>query len=110
LKVARELAFAAKKGGRKCYILDEPTTGLHPRDVEVLCAVLDRLVDNGHTVIVIEHDMDVVKRADWIIDMGPDGGDGGGRVVAMGRPEEIVAERASATGRYLRRKLGTDDG
>jgi len=112
LKVARELAFAAKKGGRKCYILDEPTTGLHPRDVEVLCAVLDRLVDNGHTVIVIEHDMDVVKRADWIIDMGPDGGDGGGRVVAMGRPEEIVAERASATGQYLRRELvrTTDDG
>lgn len=107
LKVARELAFAAKKGGRKCYILDEPTTGLHPRDVEVLCEVLDRLVDNGHTVIVIEHDMDVVKRADWIIDMGPDGGDGGGRVVAMGRPEDIVAEPQSHTGRWLKPELGT---
>jgi excinuclease ABC subunit A len=110
LKIARELAFAAKKGGRKCYILDEPTTGLHPRDVEVLCEVLDRLVDNGHTVIVIEHDLDVIKRADWIIDMGPDGGDGGGRVVAIGRPEEIAVEPASHTGRFLKRELGTEDG
>ncbi len=109
LKIARELAFAAKKGGRKCYILDEPTTGLHPRDVEVLCDVLDRLVDNGHTVIVIEHDLDVIKRADWIVDMGPDGGDGGGTVVAMGRPEEVARVEASATGRYLRRELGTED-
>jgi excinuclease ABC subunit A len=107
LKVARELAFAAKKGGRKCYILDEPTTGLHPRDVEVLCGVLDRLVENGHTVIVIEHDLDVIKRADWVIDLGPDGGDGGGRVVAIGRPEEVAAVAASSTGRFLKRELGT---
>ncbi len=101
LKVARELAFAAKKGGRKLYILDEPTTGLHPRDVEVLCGVLDRLVENGHTVVVIEHDLDVIKRADWVIDLGPDGGDGGGTLVAMGRPEEVAKNAASHTGRYL---------
>ncbi len=101
LKVARELAFAAKKGGRKLYILDEPTTGLHPRDVEVLCSVLDRLVENGHTVIVIEHDLDVIKRADWIVDLGPDGGDGGGQVVATGRPEDVATVPASHTGRFL---------
>ncbi|MBX3132550.1 MAG: excinuclease ABC subunit UvrA [Gemmatimonadaceae bacterium] len=106
LKVARELAFAAKKGGRKCYILDEPTTGLHPRDVEVLCAVLDRLVDNGHTVIVIEHDMDVVKRADWVIDLGPNGGDDGGRVVAMGTPEQVARAKNSLTARHLAPFLG----
>src|SRR5690606_19812661 len=86
LKVARELAFAAKKGGRKLYILDEPTTGLHARDIEVLCGVLDRLVDKGHTVVLIEHNLDVIKRADWIVDLGPEGGDGGGQVVAMGTP------------------------
>jgi excinuclease ABC subunit A len=101
LKVARELAFAAKKGGRKLYILDEPTTGLHPRDVEVLCAVLDRLVDNGHTVVVIEHDLDVIKRADWIVDLGPDGGDGGGRVVAMGTPEQVARVKESHTAAFL---------
>ena len=105
LKIARELALAAKKSGRKLYILDEPTTGLHPRDVEVLCEVLDRLVDNGHTVVVIEHDMDVVKRADWVIDMGPDGGDGGGRVVAVGRPEDIVKVPGSHTGQWLAPEL-----
>ncbi len=102
LKIARELAFAAKKGGRKLYILDEPTTGLHPRDVEVLCGVLDRLVENGHTVVVIEHDLDVIKRADWVVDLGPDGGDGGGTLVAMGRPEEVARVEASHTGRYLK--------
>jgi excinuclease ABC subunit A len=102
LKVARELAFAAKKGGKKLYILDEPTTGLHARDIEVLCAVLDRLVDSGHTVVLIEHNLDVIKRADWIVDLGPDGGEGGGRVVAMGTPAEIVKVAASHTGRFLK--------
>ena len=101
LKVARELAFAAKKGGTKLYILDEPTTGLHPRDIEVLCGVLDRLVDAGHTVILIEHNLDVIKRADWIVDLGPDGGSGGGEVVAMGTPEEIAKSKTSHTGRFL---------
>ena len=101
LKIARELALAAKKGGKKLYVMDEPTTGLHPRDIEVLCAVLDRLVDAGHTVVLVEHNLDVIKRADWIVDLGPEGGDGGGRVVAMGTPEVVAREPLSHTGRFL---------
>jgi excinuclease ABC subunit A len=98
LKIARELAFTAKGKGKKIYILDEPTTGLHLRDVERLLAVLDRLVEAGHTVVVIEHHLDVVRHADWVIDMGPDGGTDGGQVVAMGTPEEVAAgEGATAT-------------
>jgi excinuclease ABC subunit A len=107
LKVARELAFASKKGGKKLYILDEPTTGLHARDIEVLCGVLDRLVENGHTVVLIEHNLDVIKRADWIVDLGPDGGDGGGQIVASGTPEEIVKVSASHTGRFLKPLLSS---
>jgi len=91
LKIARELALAAKKGGRKLYIMDEPTTGLHPRDIEVLCGVLDRLVDAGHTVVLIEHNLDVIAEADWILDLGPEGGSGGGKVVATGAPAAIIA-------------------
>src|SRR3989442_8195286 len=104
LKIARELALAgaAKRGGRKLYILDEPTTGLHLDDVRTLCRVLDRLVDAGHTVLVIEHHLDVVKRADWIVDLGPGAGEAGGRVVAQGTPEDVAGVAASATGRYLR--------
>jgi excinuclease ABC subunit A len=102
LKIARELAQAGKREGRKLYILDEPTTGLHLDDVRVLIQVLDRLVDAGHTVVVIEHHMDVVKRADWIVDLGPEAGDAGGRVVAQGTPEDIAAVEESHTGRYLR--------
>ena len=101
LKIARELALAAKKGGRKLYLLDEPTTGLHPRDIEVLCGVLDRLVDAGHTVVLIEHNLDVIKRADWIIDLGPEGGDGGGQVVASGTPEQVARVEASHTARFI---------
>jgi excinuclease ABC subunit A len=101
LKIARELAGAGKKAGRKLYILDEPTTGLHLEDVRVLIAVLDRLVDAGHTVLVIEHHLDVVKRADWVIDLGPEAGPDGGRVVAQGTPEDVAAVRESHTGRYL---------
>ena len=101
LKIARELALAAKKGGRKLYMMDEPTTGLHPRDIEVLCGVLDRLVDAGHPVILIEHNLDVIKRADWIVDLGPEGGDGGGLVIAMGTPEQVVKVAGSHTARYL---------
>ena len=101
LKIARELALAAKKGGRKLYVMDEPTTGLHPRDIEVLCGVLDRLVDAGHTVALIEHNLDVIKRADWIVDLGPEGGDGGGRVIASGTPEQVVKVAGSHTARYL---------
>jgi excinuclease ABC subunit A len=101
LKIARELAFAAKKGGRKLYVMDEPTTGLHPRDIEVLCGVLDRLVENGHTVVLIEHNLDVIKRADWIVDLGPEGGDGGGQVIAEGTPEQVAKVAGSHTGRYI---------
>jgi len=106
LKIARELALAggAKRGagGRKLYILDEPTTGLHLDDVRTLCRVLDRLVDAGHTVLVIEHHLDLVKRADWLIDLGPGAGAAGGRVVAQGTPESVARVEASVTGRYLR--------
>jgi excinuclease ABC subunit A len=102
LKIARELAQAGKREGRKLYILDEPTTGLHLDDVRVLIQVLDRLVDAGHTVVVIEHHLDVVKRADWIVDLGPEAGDAGGTVVAQGTPEQVAAVEASHTGRYLR--------
>ncbi len=101
LKIARELALAAKKGGRKLYVMDEPTTGLHARDIEVLCTVLDRLVDAGHTVLLIEHNLDVIKRADWVVDLGPEGGDGGGRVIAEGTPEQVAKVQASHTGRFL---------
>jgi excinuclease ABC subunit A len=105
LKIARELSSAGSKRGsrkRKLYILDEPTTGLHLDDVRVLCRVLDRLVDAGHTVLVIEHNLDVIKRADWVIDLGPGAGSGGGRLVAAGTPEEVARIAESATGRYLR--------
>jgi excinuclease ABC subunit A len=102
LKIARELAQAGKRDGRKLYILDEPTTGLHLDDVRVLIQVLDRLVDAGHTVVVIEHHMDVVKRADWVVDLGPEAGPHGGRVVAQGTPEQVAEIESSHTGRYLR--------
>jgi len=105
LKIARELAAAGRRKGRKLYILDEPTTGLHLDDVRVLMGVLDRLVDAGHTVLVIEHHLDVIKRADWVIDLGPEAGSGGGRVVAQGTPEQVAAVAGSHTGRYLREVL-----
>jgi excinuclease ABC subunit A len=107
LKISRELTQAGKREGRKLYILDEPTTGLHLDDVRVLIHVLDRLVDAGHTVIVIEHHLDVIKRADWVIDMGPEAGDAGGRVVAQGTPEEIAEASDSHTGRYLQPLLSS---
>ena len=102
LKIARELTQAGKREGKKLYILDEPTTGLHLDDVRVLIQVLDRLVDAGHTVVVIEHHLDVVKRADWIVDLGPEAGDAGGQVVVQGTPEQVAAVDESHTGRYLR--------
>jgi excinuclease ABC subunit A len=103
LKIARELALASgsRKRGRKLYILDEPTTGLHLDDVRTLCRILDRLADAGHTVLVIEHHLDVIKRADWLIDLGPGAGDAGGRVVAQGAPEAVARVPDSITGRYL---------
>mgnify|MGYP003626914849 CR=1 FL=1 len=99
VKLSKELA--RRSTGRTLYILDEPTTGLHFEDVRKLLQVLHELVDQGNTVIVIEHNLDVVKTADWIIDIGPEGGDGGGRVVATGTPEEVAKVAASHTGRYL---------
>jgi excinuclease ABC subunit A len=104
LKIARELAVAGgkRRAGRKLYILDEPTTGLHLDDVRTLCRVLDRLVDAGHTVLVIEHHLDVIKRADWVIELGPGAGEAGGRIVAEGTPEEIAHVADSPTGHYLR--------
>ncbi|HRP07046.1 MAG TPA: excinuclease ABC subunit UvrA [Gemmatimonadales bacterium] len=109
LKIARELLAAQRRSGRKLYLLDEPTTGLHQDDVRTLIGVLDRLVDAGHTVVVIEHHLDVIKRADWVIDMGPEAGVGGGHVVAEGTPEQVAEVSASHTGRFLRQTLEEAD-
>ena len=100
VKLSKELSKRAT--GKTIYILDEPTTGLHFADIAKLLEVLHELVDNGNTVIVIEHNLDVVKTADWVIDMGPEGGDGGGQLVAKGTPEDIAMVDASHTGRYLK--------
>ena len=99
VKLARELS--SRSSGKTLYILDEPTTGLHPADIQHLLNVLNRLVDQGNTVVVIEHNLDVIKTADWIIDVGPEGGDGGGRVIACGRPEVVALNTDSHTGRFL---------
>jgi len=104
VKLATELA--KRQTGKTLYILDEPTTGLHAVDVDKLLKVLHRLVDHGNTVVVIEHNLDVVKTADWIIDLGPEGGDRGGRIVAQGTPRQITKKKSSYTGRYLKPKLG----
>jgi excinuclease ABC subunit A len=103
VKLAKELGKIAT--GRTLYILDEPTTGLHFADIEKLLEVLQRLVDNGNTVLVIEHNLDVIKQADWIVDLGPEGGEGGGEVIATGTPEQVAAVEESATGKYLRELL-----
>ena len=103
VKLATELSKQAT--GKTIYILDEPTTGLHTDDVRKLLEVLQRLVGNGNTVVVIEHNLDVIKSADWIIDLGPEGGDGGGTVVCTGTPEKVAACKESYTGRYLKKVL-----
>ena len=90
------------------FVLDEPTTGLHFDDIRKLLGVLNRLVDQGNTVIVIEHNLDVIKTADWIIDLGPEGGDGGGRVVARGTPEDVAGTPGSHTGAFLRRMIAAE--
>ena len=101
VKLARELARTAS--GRTMYILDEPTTGLHVADIERLLQVLQRLVDAGNTIIVIEHNLEVVKSADWVIDLEPGAGDAGGQVIAQGTPEEVAENAQSVTGSYLQR-------
>ena len=103
VKLATELA--KRDTGRTIYILDEPTTGLHSADVAKLLEVLQRLADSGNTVLVIEHNLDVIKSADWIIDLGPEGGDGGGTVLAVGTPEQVAEVPGSYTGQYLKKWL-----
>jgi excinuclease ABC subunit A len=104
VKLSKELSKRAT--GRTLYILDEPTTGLHFADIAQLLAVLHRLRDEGNTIIVIEHNLDVIKTADWVVDLGPEGGDGGGKIIAVGTPEQIAANKASYTGHYLKTTLG----
>ena len=106
IKLATELS--RKSTGKTIYILDEPTTGLHFADVHKLVEILRRLSDGGNTVVVIEHNLDVIKTADYIIDMGPEGGDGGGTVIAQGTPEEICEVKQSYTGRFLKSYLEKD--
>jgi excinuclease ABC subunit A len=107
VKLATELSKRAT--GKTFYILDEPTTGLHFDDVARLLTVLGRLVESGNTVVVIEHNLDVIKTADWVIDLGPEGGDKGGELIAAGTPEDVAANRASYTGQYLAAVLGVAD-
>jgi excinuclease ABC subunit A len=105
-RVKLSLELSKRDTGRTLYILDEPTTGLHFHDIDLLLRVLHRLRDHGNTVVVIEHNLDVIKTADWIIDLGPEGGEGGGRIIAEGSPEEIARNKASHTGEYLKAVLG----
>ena len=108
VKLATELS--KRSTGRTCYILDEPTTGLHSYDVDKLVRILQRLREAGNTVIVIEHNLDVIKVADWIVDLGPEGGDGGGAVVACGSPEDVAACDKSFTGQFLKKMLPQKQG
>jgi excinuclease ABC subunit A len=103
VKLASELSKVAT--GRTLYILDEPTTGLHFADIEKLLEVLQRLVDAGNTVLVIEHNLDVIKQADWVIDLGPEGGEAGGELIAVGTPEDVAEVEESSTGQFLRNVL-----
>ena len=103
VKLSTELS--KRSTGKTIYILDEPTTGLHTADVHKLIDVLHRLVDSGNSVIVIEHNLDVIKTADWIIDLGPEGGDEGGEIIAQGTPEQVASNGRSYTGRYLKKLL-----
>jgi excinuclease ABC subunit A len=106
VKLSRELS--KRDTGKTLYILDEPTTGLHFHDVNHLLEVLQRLRDHGNTVVVIEHNLDVIKTADWIIDLGPEGGDKGGHIIAVGTPREIARQAESHTGRFLQQVLASD--
>ncbi|MCR4342063.1 MAG: excinuclease ABC subunit UvrA, partial [Gemmatimonadaceae bacterium] len=109
IKIARELSQSAKRSGRKLYVMDEPTTGLHLEDIRKLALVLERLVDHGHTLVLIEHNLDVIKLADWVIDLGPEGGDRGGTIVATGTPEEVARVQESYTGQWLAPLLAKQD-
>ena len=106
-RVKLSLELSKRDTGRTLYILDEPTTGLHFQDIDLLLKVLHRLRDHGNTVVVIEHNLDVIKTADWIIDLGPEGGGGGGEIIAQGTPEQIAADERSFTGRYLKTALSS---
>jgi excinuclease ABC subunit A len=106
-RVKLSLELSKRDTGRTLYILDEPTTGLHFHDIDLLLRVLHRLRDHGNTVVVIEHNLDVIKTADWVIDLGPEGGEGGGRLVAEGTPEDVARNKASYTGQYLKNVLST---
>jgi excinuclease ABC subunit A len=105
-RVKLSLELSKRDTGRTLYILDEPTTGLHFQDIDLLLHVLHRLRDHGNSVVVIEHNLDVIKTADWVIDLGPEGGDGGGRIIAQGTPEDVAENPASVTGQYLKHVLG----
>ncbi|MFO0387725.1 MAG: excinuclease ABC subunit UvrA, partial [bacterium] len=100
-RVKLALELSKRDTGRTLYILDEPTTGLHFADIELLLKVLHTLRDHGNTIVVIEHNLDVIKTADWVIDLGPEGGAGGGEILAQGTPEQIAANQRSYTGKYL---------
>ena len=100
-RVKLSLELSKRDTGRTLFILDEPTTGLHFHDIDLLLKVLHRLRDHGNTVVVIEHNLDVIKTADWMIDLGPEGGDGGGEIIAQGTPEDVAQNPRSFTGRYL---------
>ena len=101
-RVKLALELSKRDTGRTLYILDEPTTGLHFQDIEMLLSVLQRLANNGNTIVVIEHNLDVIKTADWIVDLGPEGGDGGGRILVSGTPEQVAKCKGSHTGRFLK--------
>ena len=103
MKLAFELS--KKATGRTLYILDEPTTGLHFDDIQKLLNILHALVDKGNSVLVVEHNLDVLKNADWIIDLGPEGGDGGGQIIAEGTPKEIAVHKKSYTGQWLKQSI-----
>ena len=100
-RVKLSLELSKRDTGRTLYILDEPTTGLHFHDIDMLLKVIHRLRDQGNTVVIIEHNLDVIKTADWIVDLGPEGGVGGGQIIATGTPVDIAKEKASMTGKYL---------
>jgi excinuclease ABC subunit A len=101
-RVKLALELSKRDTGRTLYILDEPTTGLHFADIQLLLDVIHKLRDAGNTIVIIEHNLDVIKTADWVIDLGPEGGDGGGEIIAEGTPEEVANNKKSYTGKYLK--------